>query len=232
MRQHDAHVNLRDAKKAELRVDDGDAAAGLHPAARKVIAVHQHLAVGEIARAQFRDALDERHIPLQRVGRRLQAGGDPIEREAIGLDQREMKDVLVVERAHLAVAQQMPQVRRNLDATQAHQIVGEHVSVRVCQPLAPVHRRQIAVVAKVLEHERPVLGIHVQQAGHPIADPGHADDALVERGLDVRTVPRRRDVVVLLHPGTRLLDDQPPPGRHHPQRAVHVAVAGARHAER
>ncbi len=66
---------------------------------------------------------------------------------------------------------------------------------------------------------------------HPIADSGYSGDARVERRFDVRAVPRCGNMVVLLHPRPRLLDDEAAPGRDDAQRAVHVAVACHGHVD-
>ena len=107
-----------------------------------------------------------------------------------------MKDVLVVESAHVPVCQDAPPIRRNVNAAQARQIIHKRRAVVLRQLNALVHRREVAAIAKVFENQDASVTIGVDQARHPIADSCDGGDALVKRGFHVRSIPRRRDVVV------------------------------------
>ena len=226
MRDGTTDVELRVAIKAELRIDHADPLLCAQPASGEIVAVQQARAVLEVAAARRGNQRAILGITSKGLGDGRETGLVGLELEAVLDAEWNLEDVRVVQRAHRAVRER--RVRLGARAVmQGTQVDRELVQVMRRQPLAAVHGRAIVGGAEILEHQYPRVRVPRQQARHLVRDRGNGAHASIEASLEVRTLGRRGDVVIALHPWARLLHDETSRRCHHPQREIHVAGAGA-----
>ena len=114
---------------------------------------------------------------------------------------------------------------------QSRCVVGQPLDLGRCQASVDIEVEEIPGICQVFKQERRGCHIGAEQPRHPIRDALDPIYAPVEALLVHTAVPGRLDVVVLLYPRTRLLQDQAALTRREPQREVHVALPCARRTD-
>ena len=142
--------------------------------------------------------------------------------------QRQIIDVLVVEGAHVCIAQARGDGGIHRDRVERGKVIdqgGKRVVIQ--RGLACIQGKEVARRAEVLESDHAVGLVGPQEVRHPRADRlvGVLDE-LVKAAFHERAVKGRGHLRILFQPRAGLLDDDRALRRADAHGAVHVAFAG------
>ena len=227
MRDRVADVDLRIALKGELGIDDTKPDRAGEPAAGKVVAVNQAPAIAlEIPLPERRGLAQDLLIASDLV----RGGAKPrlvhVEVERVVGGERQDEAVLVIERPHGPVREALVGWTRGgvVQGPEPGRELRDQLGRERC---ARIDRRQVTRPGQIFEEQRVRRCVAAEERRHARRQVGHGGDPRIEALLRCRSLPGRGNVVVLLDPGTRLLEDDAPPRGPNSQREVHVAFPGA-----